>query len=153
MSKRKNDQLEKLQDKLVQLEEQLKRALADYQNLERRIQEGRSELTHFVGTNLIVKLLPVLDHLEKALAGASDEEQASGWFQGVKMSVSQLKSILQEEGLGEILADGGFDPSLHEAVDIREGDNNKILEVVQKGYTLHGKVIKPARVVVGRKTV
>lgn len=142
--------IEELEEKLQLLEDQLKRALADYQNLEKRIQDGRSELTSFVGANLISKLLPVLDHLEMALLGATDQERQSGWFKGVDLSVAQFKQILKEEGVDQIVADGQFDPSLHEAVDIREGEDNKILEVVQKGYTLNGRVLKPARVVVGK---
>ena len=144
-------EMKQLEEKLKSLEDQLKRALADYQNLEKRIAEGRSELTSFVGASLINKLLPVLDHLETALLGASDEEKASGWYKGVELSVTQLKQILKEEGVEVIIAEGQFDPALHEAVDTKEGEDNKILEVVQKGYTLHGRVLKPARVIVGKK--
>lgn len=135
--------------KIEELENQLKRAVADYQNLEKRVSEGRSELTNFVGAELIKKLLPVLDHLERALAGVAEKE--SGWYQGVELAVKELNQVLQSEGLEEIVADGQFDPSLHEAVDTRDGNENSILEVVKKGYNLNGKVIRPAQVVVGRK--
>lgn len=156
-----NDQVTQLEERVRSLEDQLKRAVADYQNLEKRIQEGRSELTNYVGAGLISKLLPSLQHLETALNGAGVDEQQSGWFKGVQLAVAQLKNALKEEGLEEIPTDGMFDPSLHEAVDMREptdaeamagkGENDMILEVAEKGYTLHNKVIKPARVVVGRK--
>ncbi|MBI4036452.1 nucleotide exchange factor GrpE [Candidatus Daviesbacteria bacterium] len=137
--------------KVEELENQLKRAVADYHNLEKRVSEGRSELTNFVGAELIKRLLPVLDHLERALSSASELEKESGWFKGVELAVKEFEQVLQSEGLEEIPADGVFNPSLHEAVDTRDGENNMILEVVKKGYNLNGKVLRPAQVVVGRR--
>jgi molecular chaperone GrpE len=69
----------------------------------------------------------------------------------VEMAVKQLKEVLKGEGLDEIVADGQFDPSLHEAVDTASGKDGEIIKVAQRGYTLNGKVIRPAKVVVGRK--
>jgi len=152
MSKKKNKELEQLQNRVNDLEAQLKRAVADYRNLEQRVSTGRSELTSFVGAELVKRLLPVLDHLEQALSGISEQEKQSGWVKGVELAVKEFNQILAQEGLDEIAADGLFDPSFHEAVDIQEGEDNKILKVVRKGYNLNGKVIRPAGVVVGRKT-
>ncbi len=162
-----SEEFEKLQAELSSLQEltsrldgQLKRAVADYQNLEKRVAEGRSQLQDWASLELIKKILPSLDHLEKALSGVSDEEKKSGWLRGVELAVEQLKAVLKEEGLEEIEIDPRsssgtgvtrFNPVLHEAVDTREGDDNIILEIVEKGYTLGGKVIKPAKVVVGKK--
>ncbi len=148
MAKKQDEQLEQ---RVADLENQLKRAVADYRNLEQRVSQGRSELTSFVGAELVRRLLPVLDHLEQALSGISEEEKNSGWVKGVELAVKEFKQILLSEGLDEIAADGLFDPALHEAVDTREGEDNKILKVVRKGYNLNGKVIRPAQVVVGRK--
>ncbi|MBI3485885.1 nucleotide exchange factor GrpE [Candidatus Daviesbacteria bacterium] len=152
------EEFEKLQMEFSNLKElsskldgQLKRAVADYQNLEKRVEQGRSELSNWASTELIKKMLPTLDHLEKALKGASEEERKSGWFKGVELAVQQLLNVLKSEGLDEIAADGQFDPALHEAVDTRVGEDNKILEVAERGYTLNGKVLKPAKVIVGRK--
>ncbi len=147
------------QNRIEELENQLKRAVADYQNLEKRVQEGRSELTNFMGAELIKRMLPVLDHLEKALSGASELEKESGWFKGLELAVKELNQVLQSEGLEEISCEGEFNPALHEAVDVREPSdaeamegekNNMILEIVKKGYNLNGKVLRPAQVVVGR---
>jgi molecular chaperone GrpE len=146
-------ELEQVRNEQASLDNQLKRAVADYQNLEKRISEGRSELTTWATGNLISQILPVLDNLEKAMVGMSDEEKKSGWAKGVEMSVKQLKEVLKSEGLEQITIEAGgqFDPALHEAVDTRVGENDKILEVVTKGYNLNGKVLRPAKVVVGRK--
>ncbi len=145
------EDFDKLQSEFDDLQNQLKRAVADYQNLEKRVAEGRSELSSWATGELVRKLLPSLDHFEKAVEGASDNEKESAWFKGVEMALKQLQAVLHDEGLDEIRADGEFDPALHEAVDTRTGEDNKILEVAEKGYTLNGKVIKPAKVVVGRK--
>lgn len=133
------------------IENQLKRAVADYQNLEKRVSEGRSELTNWVGMNLISSILPVISHFDQALGSATEEEKNSAWFKGVEMAVKQLKNILKNEGLDEIVADGQFDPTLHEAVDTQDGIDGKILKVIEVGYKIKGKVIKPAKVVVGKK--
>jgi molecular chaperone GrpE len=140
-----------LEAQVQSLGDQLKRAVADYHNLEKRVAEGRSELTAWATGELIQKLLPVVDHLEKALTGMSDEDKKSGWAKGVEMSVKQFKDVLKSEGLEEIAANGQFDPTLHEAVDMRDGDDNMVLEVVSKGYKINNKVLKPAQVVVGKK--
>ncbi len=150
MSKKTN-RVNELEEKVNQLDAQLKRAVADYQNLEKRVSEGRSELTNYVGMELVRRLLPVHDHLEQALKGMSDADRQSGWAKGVELAVKEFEQVLQSEGLVEIPADGVFDPALHEAVDTREGENDKILEVVRKGYNLNGKVLRPAQVIVGRK--
>lgn len=151
---------DQLKNDFDNLSNQLKRAVADYQNLEKRVSEGRSELTNWATTELIRKLLGVLDHYEKALIGASEQDKQSGWYKGVELATGQLRNVLQSEGLEEIVTDGQFDPALHEAVDTREPNSaeaslgkgeNDVLEVVEKGYNLGGKVLKPARVVVGRK--
>ncbi|MBI4039786.1 nucleotide exchange factor GrpE [Candidatus Daviesbacteria bacterium] len=148
MAKKSTTQLEQ---RVAHLEDQLKRAVADYQNLEKRVAEGKSEFASWAASNLIVKILPVLDHLNKALSGAPEQEHQSGWFHGVELAVGELNNVLKQEGLDQIEADGQFDPSLHEAVDVQAGENDKILEVTQTGYTLNGKVLRPAKVVVGRK--
>ncbi len=157
---KQKEEFEKLQQDFDNLQNQLKRAVADYQNLEKRVAEGRSELTNWATTELIKKLLVVLNHLETALIGANEEEKASGWYKGMELAVKQFQQVLREEGLEEIEIDidsstslgTRFDPSLHEAVDTREGEYDKILEVAEKGYNLNGKVLRPAKVIVGRQS-
>lgn len=157
--KKLQDELDSVKQLSVQMENQLKRAVADYHNLEKRVAEGRSELTKWGTGELLVKILPTLDHLEQALGGASEQERQSGWFKGVELAVKQLYQVLQSEGLDQIAVDPStalgtgsqFDPNLHEAVDTQAGEDNKILKVVRKGYTLNGKILRPAAVVVGRQ--
>ncbi len=149
MAKRQ-EEVKQLEEKMLNLENQLKRALADYRNLEKRIHEDSSMIVDYSKGQLIRKLLPVLDNLDMAVAGASEAESESSWLKGALMSIKSLRQVLTEEDLVEIDTSGNFDPSLHEAIDIREGENDKILEVAQRGYTLNSKVLRPAKVVVGK---
>ena len=130
-----------------ELENQLKRALADYQNLERRIDEERRLLSHLSSALVIEKLLPVLDNLENAQKHLKDE--------GLEIVIKQFKDVLQSEGVSEITAEGSpFDPNLHEATEILESDKDGIvLKVLRKGYKINDKVLRPAQVAVGRGKV
>lgn len=148
---KKIDKVKELEEKVNELDNQLKRAVADYQNLEKRVSEGRSELSSWANSKLLAELLPTLDHLDQALGGATDTDKQSGWFRGVELAVKELNQVLQSEGLEQITIEGLFDPNLHEAVDTEEGEDNTILKVVRRGYMLGKKVLRPAAVVVGKK--
>lgn len=149
------EDFEDLQQKFEDVSNQLKRAVADYRNLERRVAEGRSELNTWASADLVERILPTLDHLEMVVnlgkPVLADKEELKEWFRGVELAVNQLKTTLKEEGLEEIVADGQFNPNLQEAIDTAPGEEDQILKVAQRGYTLKGKVIRPAKVVVGRK--
>src|SRR3989344_347060 len=129
-----------------ELESMLKRTLADYQNLERRIEEERKQLAKLSALLLIEKLLPILDNLENAQAHLSDE--------GLAMVIKQFRDTLSSEGVEEISAEGQeFNPNFHDAVEIQRADgDNKIVKVVTKGYKIEDKVIRPAKVVVTKKS-
>lgn len=146
-----DEQIKTLETRVTGLEDQLKRAVADYHNLERRVREDSLSIAQFLRLELIDKLLPIVDNLDQSVTGVSEQESQSGWFKGVTMSVKQLHQVLSEEGLKEIDTNGTFDPKYHEAVDTAEGEEGNILKVMQKGYTLNEKVVRPAKVVVGKK--
>jgi len=127
------------------LEDQLKRALADYQNLERRVEGERKLLTTLSSAILIEKFLPVLDNLESAQKHLNDE--------GLEIVIKQFKDVLTSEGVEEIQADGqGFDPKVHEAIETSEGqEDGRIVKVIRKGYKLNDKVLRPAQVAVEKE--
>jgi len=129
-------------EKHQELENQLKRALADYQNLERRVEQERRLLSTLSSAILIEKFLPVLDNLENAQKHLSDE--------GLEIVVKQFKDVLTSEGVSEIEVEGQqFDPNLHEAIETSEGTNDgRIVKVLRKGYKLGDKVLRAAQVVV-----
>lgn len=121
------------------------RALADYQNFEKRVQEEKYNFEKAAEEKFVLKLLPVLDHIEKAEVFVKD--------QGLRIVRDSLLKILKEVGIEEIDLKGKeFDPHLSEAVDIVSGDkDNIIVEVLRKGYKFREKVLRAAQVKVSKK--
>jgi molecular chaperone GrpE len=132
-----------LQEEYNILLESFKRSRADYLNLEKRVGDERASIIKYANENLIIKLLPIVDALEEAVK----KEKVDG----VALILKDFNSLLSDLGVLEIKAEGEtFDPAFHEAVDVTKGEENKVVEVVRKGYTLHDKVLRPARVLVGK---
>jgi molecular chaperone GrpE len=128
---------------LSNLENQLKRALADYQNLEKRIASEKSSWILASNKNLLLKLLPGLDSLLLAEKHTQDE--------GVKLSIKHFLDILENEGVKKIETVGkDFDPNLMEAITTQEGEDGKVLEEVRTGYMLFDQILRPAQVIVGK---
>ncbi|HLC93736.1 MAG TPA: nucleotide exchange factor GrpE [Patescibacteria group bacterium] len=135
--------IKELEEKIAELENNWKRALADYKNLEKRVAEEREALISFSNMVLISELLPVLDNLELLNNHLKD--------QGLELTIKSFKQVFENEHVHEIEAlEKDFDPGVMEAVELVEGDEGKVIEVVQKGYHLKDKLIRPARVKVGR---
>lgn len=145
-------QEEKKDPKIEEFENQLKRVLADYQNLEKRVAEEKGEWIKSANKSLILKLLPTLEHLETVLKTAKDQGESSNWLEGIEMIVKQFRETLKEEGL-EPVACESFDPQLHEVVEVQNGPEGKILDILSMGYKLNGKLVKPAKVVVGKENI
>ncbi len=128
-----------------------RRAEADFENYRKRMEQDKSETVKFANTSLILGLLPVLDDLERAVKALPENLEAHPWVEGIKLIQRKMKSILETYGVTEVEAEGqNFDPCFHEAVARTEGEEGKVVEEVQKGYTLNGRVIRPAFVVVGQ---
>jgi len=128
--------------KIKDLELKWKRALADYHNLEKRIDKEKEFFVKFSNAQLLASLLPVLDDFERAEKHLKD--------QGLSLAVNKFKEILQKENLEEIKAQGEeFNPELMEATEIVKGPKNRVVEVVNKGYLLNNKVLRVAKVKVG----
>jgi len=134
--------VEELIQKINDLENNWKRALADYKNLQRRIIDERDGAIKFSNYVLISEIIPVYDNL-KMVEKHSDDS-------GLKMVVAQFEEVLKAVGVEKVKAEGeDFDESVMEAIETREGEPGKVLEVLQNGYKFREKLIKPARVVVG----
>jgi len=127
----------------------LKRVAADFDNSRKRVARDQASLVARAHERLLKELLPVLDDLERALAAAEDHEEAK-LEDGVRLVHQELAAALQREGLAEIETNGRFDPHVHEALLSQPSDaeEGSVLEVVQKGYRLGDRVVRPARVVV-----
>src|SRR3970040_1095026 len=127
------------------------RAAADYQNLKRRMEQERAEVGRLANASLVINLLPLLDDMERALRTVDTKLAGLTWIDGVWLIYRKFQAVLENAGVREIAADGQpFDPKLHEAISEGPGDDGKVACVVQKGYTLGDRVIRPAMVIVGR---
>ena len=129
---------------LEDIKNQLKRALADYSNFQRRVEEEKRSLARFASGNLLARFLGILDILEQAAKHEQNE--------GVDLAIKKFKEVLASENVKEIEALGHkFNPALQEAVEVVKGEEeNKVIEVLEKGYLLEGKVIRPAKVKVSK---
>jgi len=151
------DRDQKISD-LTKEKEQLRnlaiRARADLENARKRFQREKEETIKFANEKLVRELILVVDNLERALASSSETSNAQAIYEGVKMVLDQLLSMLRAHGVEVIESDGKkFDPHFHEAVTTEEREDveeNQIIETFQKGYILSGRVIRPAMVKVAR---
>lgn len=141
--KKPEDIIKELEEKLAQTEENWKRALADYTNLKKRTEEDSLSLILRANEVLVLKLLPILDNLEKVETHLEDE--------GLELVSKNLKQVLQDAGLKELDAQNkDFNAMEMEAIDVTDGEKNKVIEVLEKGYFFNERLIRPARVRIGR---
>jgi molecular chaperone GrpE len=137
-------------------QEQLLRLMADFDNYRKRMTRQHEEARQFATADLVLALLPGLDNLERALNAAGQDVAPSSAViaEGVRMVLRQLKEALSKVGVREVQTQGlAFDPTRHEAVDIVSvpaSDDGLIVAEVQHGYLLHERLLRPAKVVVGR---
>ena len=142
-------QEEQADEQTQEVDERLLRLAADFENYKKRAARERQEYVTLANERLIAELLPILDDLERALA-AAEEHQEAQLEEGVRLVHRSLASLLERHGLSPIDTDGRFDPHVHEALLSQPSDaeEGSVLDVVQKGYKLGDRVVRPARVVV-----
>src|SRR3989344_8033444 len=138
----KDKKIEELENTVAELDNNWKRALADYRNLQKRTEEEKESLVTFISGMFFKRILPVLDNLEMLEKHVDD--------QGLKLITKDFKQVLSEEGITEIDVVGkDFDAETMEAIETVPGEKNKIMEIISKGYMLKDKLLRPARVKVG----
>ena len=128
----------------------VKRVAADFDNYRKGAVRDQESLAARAHERLVKDLLPVLDDLERALEAAEQHEEAK-LEDGVRLVHRELRSTLEKEGLVEIETEGAFDPHVHEALLTKPGDgadSGTVLEVVQRGYRVGDRVVRPAKVIV-----
>ncbi|KKR68612.1 MAG: Protein GrpE [Microgenomates group bacterium GW2011_GWA2_40_6] len=129
--------------KIAELEDKLKRSLADYINLQNRIEREKESFVSLITVSIIAKLLEALDDFELASAHLHD--------QGLEIAITKFKSTLSSFGLTPIDAlNKDFDPATMECLEAASGAKNKVLSVRKAGYLLNGQCLRPAGVVVGQ---
>lgn len=140
-----------LAHKLQDTEQHLLRLQADFDNYKKRVIKEKESISKYALENIAKELLPILDNFERALTSLKEnEEENTGYIQGIEMVYNQFVQTLEKQGVTEILALGeSFDPNLHHAVAQESKDDcedNTIIEVYQKGYKLKDKVIRASMV-------
>ena len=146
--------LEETEREKAQFKALAQRAQADLINHRKRADEERQELVGNAGAQVILRVLPVLDDVERALAQAPAEasQAESGWLEGFRLIERKLSGILAAEGLQRIEAEGAvFNPFEHEVVGHSEAEGHRdgeVLQVTRQGYRMNGRVLRPAHVVV-----
>jgi molecular chaperone GrpE len=129
-----------------------KRATADYQNLQKEIAKEKQEIIKYANANLILSLLPVVDHFAMARTAIPEDQKTAQWVLGIEHIYRQLLDLLKCEGITKMETAGTpFDPLQHEAVGTRKQEGihgGQILEETRSGYEYHGKVIQPAQVII-----
>jgi molecular chaperone GrpE len=126
-----------------------KRAKADYENLKRRTEEDKKKTAELLNAELISEILPIVDNFENAYKNIPEGIKNNDWVKGIVLIKNQLEKFLHDNEVYTIKSEGEeFNPEWHEAVELINSDEKKgtIVEVVQKGYKLKNKVIRPARV-------
>jgi molecular chaperone GrpE len=145
-----DDQVAALTAERAEYLELAQRIQADFENYRKRAAREQERLVAHAHERLVRELLPILDDLERTLEAAERHEEAK-LVEGVKLVEQSLRRALAKEGLAEIDAEGAFDPHVHEALLTKPGDGaepGSVLEVVQRGYRVGDRVVRPAKVIV-----
>ena len=145
---RQDQQQEVEQEEVV--DDRLLRLAADFENYKKRAARERQEYVAFANERLVKELLPILDDLERALQAANEHQEAT-LEEGVELVHRSLAQLLARNGVKEIDTKGAFDPHVHEALlaqPVEDAESGTVIDVVQKGYTIGDRVVRPARVIV-----
>lgn len=151
--------VEKLTQECLEYKTGWQRAVADYQNLKKEMESNRQELFQWSEEKILSEFIPVYDNFKKAfdhhpeLDGADEfHKKVQNWVNGIGFIKKQFEDVLKSHGVEEIKTEGKFDPQFHDAVTEEESelDHGAIVRAVESGYTMKGKVIKVAKVVVSK---
>ena len=148
-------ELEEINRERGQFKEMAQKAQADLANFRKRVEEERAEQYRSVASRVIMKVLSVLDDLQRALEQAPSGDEDAPWVEGVSLIERRLFSLLESEGVSPVEAEGKpFDPWEHEAlmtVESDEYESGTVASVIRPGYKINGKVLRPAQVAVVRE--
>ena len=148
------EELDKVQKQSKDYFEGWQRERADFSNYKKRIEREQSQLSQNLSANIIKKYLVVLDDLDRALKTRPAEGDGAGWADGIELIYRKLQKILEAEGIIRMPAENeNFDPIRHEAISHEDNPDHKsgeIIEVVQQGYLIGDRVLRPALVRVAR---
>lgn len=148
------EETKKLKAEIETLKNDYLRKQAEFQNFTKRKEKEVEELKKFSSEKIITQFLGSLDNFERAIESSIESKDFDSLLKGVEMIVRNLKDIMTSEGVEEISTEGAFNPEYHHAVGVEASEDKKedeIVKVLQKGYMMKGKVIRPAMVIVCKK--
>jgi molecular chaperone GrpE len=144
------DKAKEAEDKTKENFDQLLRLKADFENTKKRLQREKEDAIKFANERLLIEILPVADNLDRAMASLSEGHDPAKVMQGLKLAQEELHQVLESHGVKVIPAVGEtFNPQVHEAVAAVESADAKeeiVLDEIQRGYMLNGRLIRPSRV-------
>merc|ERR1711916_214627 len=143
------EELQSLKEKMEDERSAFLSKAAEFDNIRKRLEKESKDQIKFSNERMVVKFLDVIDNLELAILSSEKSGDFKSLDQGVKMIAKQFRSLLDMEGVKSMEAKGKeFDPNLHHAIssEVSKDGSGKVLEEIRKGYTLNGKVIRPALV-------
>lgn len=148
-----SNELEAVRLQYEELNDKYLRLFSEFDNFRKRTLKEKIELSKTASEDIITVLLPVIDDFERALLAAEVSEETKQQFEGVALIYNKLKKSLQQKGLEEVEAQGlAFDTDYHEAMSQipaqHEEQKGKVIDVIEKGYSLNGKIIRFAKVIV-----
>ncbi|MBL8065809.1 MAG: nucleotide exchange factor GrpE [Chthonomonadaceae bacterium] len=144
-----------LTDERNVLKDQLLRVMAEAQNVQRRLRQQMEDDRKFAVQPLVEKLLPVLDNFERSLASADKGASVESLMDGFRAIERQFRQALESASVHRVPAVGAnYDPEIHEALVVLETDDHPsdtVVDEIESGYTLHGRVVRPAKVRVAKR--
>ena len=143
------------ESQLAETTDNLRRALAELDNQRKRFETERAQLAKYALGSFVEDLLPVIDNFYRATSHVPDDQKDAPWITGIQYIQKNLLDVLEQRGVTEIPVKVGdqFDPHLQEAIGTREeGEEDRVLEVVNRGYKLQDKIIRAPQVIVSKKS-
>jgi molecular chaperone GrpE len=149
-----NRELEECQEELANYKDKYLRAVADFDNSKRRLEREKSDAVAFANENFAKDILTILDTFEQALNSIDkieeiNEDSIEKIKEGINLTYNQFINILKKHGVEEVITEGEFDPNFHQVVIQEDSENHKtgeIVRVLQKGYMLKDRLLRPAMV-------
>ena len=150
----REDEISKLLSELSESKDKYMRLSAEFDNYRRRTLKEKMDLTKTAGENIMLKILPVVDDFERAMGSMKEAKDCNAIMEGINLIYNKFKEFIAQQGVQEIEAmDKEFDTDLHEALTkipaTKKKQKGKVVDVIEKGYKLHDKVIRFSKVVVG----
>lgn len=149
-----DEQVAAAQEEVIKIKEQMLRDQAETQNIRKRLQADVEKARKFALEKFAEDLLPVIDNLERAITSAGDSEEAKPVVEGIELTLKSFTDTLVKYNVEQIDPHGEpFDPQLHQAMTMvpnPDVEPNSVMDVVQKGYSLNGRLLRPAMVVVSK---